>query len=685
MTITLPSICSIPTVKLTPSIFTMTRKVKPLTSVRPSVASTEQPLTSVKNIEADNINLKRRRLETEVERFSVKDYLEQSREVLMTSDGGPPRWFSPLECGSGSRLDNCPLLISLPGVDGTGLSLLLHHQRLGEIFDIWCLHIPTTDRTSFTDLVKLIETTVTSEHEQYPGRPIYLVGESFGGCLALAVAARVPHIDLVLVLANPATSFGKSPLQPLLPILKIVPDHIRPGLPYIMSLMTGVPSSMLASTAKKGLPTQQTITDLSETVASLFSYLSDVGDALTVETILWKLKMLESACAYSNSCLHSVSAQTLILSSGNDQLLPSLQEGERLKKTLPKCQIRTFSDSGHALFLEENFDLVTVIKGAGFYRRAKHTDYASDFVPPSSHEVKDILDSSRWIDVATSPVMLSTLENGKIVRGLDGIPSEGPVLFVGCHNMLGFEVSPMIRRFIIEKNIILRGVAHPMLFRQLKENRMPDLATYDVTRLLGAVPVSPSNLYKLFSLKSHVLLYPGGVREALHRKGEEYTLFWPEHSEFVRMAARFGATIIPFGAVGEDDYAQLVLDYDDQMKIPFMKDYVKKQTDESIKLRNDIKGEVANQDLHMPVILPKVPGRYYYLFGKAIKTEGRREELRDRERAHQVYVEVKGEVEKCLSYCKTKRENDAYRNIISRLMYQATHGLESQVPTFDLD
>jgi hypothetical protein len=30
-------------------------------------------------------------------------------------------------------------------------------------------------------------------------------------------------------------------------------------------------------------------------------------------------------------------------------------------------------------------------------------------------------------------------------------------------------------------------------------------------------------------------------------------LFWPQQSEFVRMASRFGATIIPFGVVGEDD------------------------------------------------------------------------------------------------------------------------------------
>lgn len=40
-------------------------------------------------------------------------------------------------------------------------------------------------------------------------------------------------------------------------------------------------------------------------------------------------------------------------------------------------------------------------------------------------------------------------------------------------------------------------------------------------------------------------------------QGEEYKCIWPDNQEFVRMAARFGATIVPFGAVGEDDVAQV--------------------------------------------------------------------------------------------------------------------------------
>lgn len=40
-------------------------------------------------------------------------------------------------------------------------------------------------------------------------------------------------------------------------------------------------------------------------------------------------------------------------------------------------------------------------------------------------------------------------------------------------------------------------------------------------------------------------------------QGEAYKLFWPEQSEFIRMAARFGAKIVPFGVVGEDDISEV--------------------------------------------------------------------------------------------------------------------------------
>lgn len=55
----------------------------------------------------------------------------------------------------------------------------------------------------YEGLVKLVEEAVRLEHSSSPNKPIYLLGESFGGCLALAVAARNPTIDLVVILVNP--------------------------------------------------------------------------------------------------------------------------------------------------------------------------------------------------------------------------------------------------------------------------------------------------------------------------------------------------------------------------------------------------------------------------------------------------------------------------------------------------
>lgn len=43
-------------------------------------------------------------------------------------------------------------------------------------------------------------------------------------------------------------------------------------------------------------------------------------------------------------------------------------------------------------------------------------------------------------------------------------------------------------------------------------------------------------------------------------QGEAYKLFWPDQPEFVRMAARFGVTIVPFGVIGEDDLTEVLLD-----------------------------------------------------------------------------------------------------------------------------
>ena len=58
-------------------------------------------------------------------------------------------------------------------------------------------------------------------------------------------------------------------------------------------------------------------------------------------------------------------------------------------------------------------------------------------------------------------------------------------------------------------------------------------------------------------------------------------------------------------------------------------------------------------------------------------------ELRDREKSHELYLQVKSEVEKSLAYLKEKRQHDPYRELLPRLVYKATNGFTSEVPTFE--
>lgn len=59
------------------------------------------------------------------------------------------------------------------------------------------------------------------------------------------------------------------------------------------------------------------------------------------------------------------------------------------------------------------------------------------------------------------------------------------------------------------------------------------------------------------SRSEHLFFLPIFIMDICDLQGEEYKLIWPKQQEFVRMAARFGATIVPFGAVGEDDIAEV--------------------------------------------------------------------------------------------------------------------------------
>jgi hypothetical protein len=56
-----------------------------------------------------------------------------------------------------------------------------------------------------------------------------------------------------------------------------------------------------------------------------------------------------------------------IVVAAKDRVLPSLQQGARLARLLPNAARVVFADSGHAMLLEDDFDLAAVMDCHGIY------------------------------------------------------------------------------------------------------------------------------------------------------------------------------------------------------------------------------------------------------------------------------------------------------------------------------
>ena len=112
-------------------------------------------------------------------------------------------------------------------MDGTGELLLNQLEGLEHLFDIRCLYIPSNDLSDWGRLVEQTALLIEMERKTTSTRPIYLCGESFGGCLALKLAGEFPELYDRLILVNPASSVNRQPWMTWgAPVAKWLPDPI---------------------------------------------------------------------------------------------------------------------------------------------------------------------------------------------------------------------------------------------------------------------------------------------------------------------------------------------------------------------------------------------------------------------------------------------------------------------------
>lgn len=226
-----------------------------------------------------------------------------------------------------------PLLLLLPGLDGTGQLFVSQVRSLAQDFDVRCLMIPEENRQDWFELAQAVVQLVDDVGRD---RPLYLCGESFGGCLALQVALTAPSRLAHLVLINPASAL-----------------HRYAWMRWATQYTSFIPHWLFQTSGAIALPLLANFNRISDAKRDLFVR---TVRPISQACVAWRIELLHQFQVQPEQ-LSQLQVATSLLASGSDRLLPSQAEARLLQKSLPQAQIYPLPDSGHVCLLEDEVDL----------------------------------------------------------------------------------------------------------------------------------------------------------------------------------------------------------------------------------------------------------------------------------------------------------------------------------------
>ena len=338
-------------------------------------------------------------------------------------DYGHPPTVEELENGT---LTEKPLLLYLPGFDGTYICPFIQFPELGTEFEIWCMTVGMSDRSTFAELKASVldfinhfnvtesstEATVPSTNTanvneanltavgqpfwsswfsseifnpstmptipgKKPKRPLYRVGESFGGILASEIALSVLEegskamYDLKgLVLINPATCYDRSQLAAKGPPVTKLPTFLYPfGLSTLLPLFTDAYSfeQLLLILQAKALPSVIDSPMRESYMGRVAFSLPTKLEYMAQDTFTWRLdEWLDMGCEMMEVRMRDFreykSFRTLLMVGEKDMTLPSIAEAERLANLLPNSQVHVVEGAGHASTCGSRLDLAAQMR-----------------------------------------------------------------------------------------------------------------------------------------------------------------------------------------------------------------------------------------------------------------------------------------------------------------------------------
>lgn len=328
----------------------------------------------------------------------------------LLEDGYPPAVLEYEDAFNNNAMRRKPMLLYLPGFDGTILAPFLQFPSLGEEFDVRAMKVDMEDRSSFEELKNSVLDYLQEEcrgEDARAERGVYLMGESFGGILATEIALELnrpaykDYLDLRgLILVNPATSYLRSPLYELgPPIANALPLFpALDGIQYVFGLLTRlVPlfldegramKQLVAILSSKGLPS---VINDPRREAYMGRVAFDLPSRLKFmpkDTLKWRLdEWLEWGCGVFEDRLEmlrsvrdstgeasgdvetyallkvSQELRTMIVVGELDLTLPSLEEADRLSsEVFRNAYVHVVPGAGHASTCGGSLNLMELIR-----------------------------------------------------------------------------------------------------------------------------------------------------------------------------------------------------------------------------------------------------------------------------------------------------------------------------------
>lgn len=137
--------------------------------------------------------------------------------------------------------------------------------------------------------------------------------------------------------------------------------------------------------------------------------------------------------------------------------------------------------------------------------------------------------------------------------GAENLDPQKPAMYVGNHTIYGVLDSPILIDYLFnEHKIAVVSLADHIHFH------LP--IWKEVVKRVGGVDGIQEYAKEAMRQGYSILVFPGGGREVIKRKGEAYQLIWKQRFGFLKLAQEFGYEIAPFVALGGDEVFELGFD-----------------------------------------------------------------------------------------------------------------------------